>query len=129
VRIRSYSAAVLATMAAFAVTWYLFPWLVPCVSTIFVVAVLLVTQHCGLGPGLLTAFLSSALSGYFFMEPLRSFQVDKPADWFQLASLITAVFIVHRLNTARQLAMKQSLLDYLDDNKAMFATLKRFGGE
>jgi len=50
----------------------------------FFPAIMLAAWFGGLGPGLLATALSTALSAYFFLAPLRSFEIDSTADLVSL---------------------------------------------
>ena len=83
---------VIATLATFAIQ----PLVGPSVSLLFFPAVVLIAMYYGYGPSLLATVLSTVSLAYFFITPLRSFDVGTD-DAIRLAvfagvALITASF-------------------------------------
>ena len=71
----------------------------------FYPAVILAALYGGLRAGALATILSAALADYFWMEPARSFYVERLADWLSLAVFATIClaicWIIERLNQAQ----------------------------
>ena len=47
---------------------------------LFYPIIMLIALLCGFGPALFATFLSGAIAGYFFLEPLNSFAIRNPRD-------------------------------------------------
>jgi K+-sensing histidine kinase KdpD len=94
-RIVLYGAAILICAVSGAVQYGLQPVLggrFP--LAVFPVAVVLVAWFGGAGPGLFTAVLAALMADYFFMPPLHSLRIDRPADAIGLSLFVLASLLV-----------------------------------
>jgi signal transduction histidine kinase/PAS domain-containing protein len=103
-----YGAAVLFVLIALLVTMAARPYISQVVFIFFWPAVIGAAMFGGVGPGLLSSFLSVALADYFIMGPARTFQLTEPAEVAQLLVFLTISGAVSsaagRLQAARQVA-------------------------
>lgn len=78
---------------------------------LFYPAVMVVALLAGLGPGILTTLLSAACGTYFFIEPLRKFQVTSLGDTIAVAVFIVVGLGISLLSEAVEWTRKQAEKD------------------
>jgi two-component system sensor histidine kinase KdpD len=97
----SYFIAIVAVVAAAAVTAVLWPWVAQSPTLVFFPAVMVVALYGGLGPGLLATVLSTGTLAYFFMPPYDSFKVGT-ADFIRLVIFVWGTVLSAALANERR---------------------------
>src|SRR5882672_3083933 len=106
-----YSAAILVTVVCTLLSLALSHFLTGAVTLLlYVPAVMIAAWLGGLGPGLLSAFLSVALTTYFFLEPKYEFSIRRADDTAEIVVFSFVAFLISLLHTAQKKA-QQALLD------------------
>jgi signal transduction histidine kinase len=98
-RIRAYTVAVAAALAAFLITHVMWPVIEPTRSPLFLAAIVVSAWHGGLGPGLVTTAIAVLTKMYFLMPP-SGLQVDDVADVLYLAVFVLVALLVSSLTGA-----------------------------
>jgi PAS domain S-box-containing protein len=106
-----YSLALACVVAVFALRWVSHPFLQQHAPLmLFILAVVIASWYGGLGPGLLAIVLGAVLGDFFFIPPYHTLGPRSFVEWaYCVAFMIesgTAVFVVHRLRTARMRAQR-----------------------
>src|SRR5690349_3350769 len=60
------------------------PWRVANVSMLYLIGVLATATVSGRGPAILTSIAAFLAFNWFFVEPLHTFTVADPSEWFAL---------------------------------------------
>ena len=93
--IRSYSTALLATMAALAVSKLIEPWLgIENVDLVFLTVVVGVAVRFGLWPSLFASVVGSLCYNFFFLPPTYTFTIADPTNVAAFVFFILMAFIV-----------------------------------
>jgi signal transduction histidine kinase len=105
--VRRYLFAVVVTLAGFALTRLLWPFIEPVQSPLFLGAVVLSAWFGGLGPGLLAMGIALTSKLYFFIAPLRSLQSEDTVGLVQLGTFAFVAVLVSSLVAAQRRAEQE----------------------
>jgi hypothetical protein len=92
------------TTAATALTWWMWPYIRPTASPLFILAVMISSMYGGVAAGLLAAALSTVMTAYFFMLPEFSFRVESTADIFRLVAFGVVALLTNSIAAQRNRA-------------------------
>ncbi|HEY9666662.1 MAG TPA: DUF4118 domain-containing protein, partial [Coleofasciculaceae cyanobacterium] len=116
-QLQRYGVAVITVVLSLILTLLLRPLLEPSVFQFFYAAVAISAWYGGMGPGLLSAALSTFVSSYFFITPFYSLNIGNTAGFVRLGVFVLVTLIISSLNaslrtTNQQLkASRQKLLE------------------
>ncbi|WP_416666891.1 PAS domain S-box protein [Egbenema bharatensis] len=109
-----YGITVVNVFVAFLLTVLLRQVFAPAIFVTFYGSVVIATRYGGLGPGLLSAFLSVLFANYFFIEPFNSFQVANFGTVLYLGVFILVASLISSLNSELRVAKRRAELNLLN---------------
>ena len=93
--LQGHAIGLLATAAAIGVSKILDPYVPSAsLSTVFLVAILLVASKIGVRPAVVASVLSFVSFDFFFTEPRLSLSINSPSDFLELTTFLSAALIV-----------------------------------
>src|SRR5438105_12316175 len=96
---RAYGVAVLSSALALLITLLLDdPAVEPNTSLFFIAAVVVSSWYGGLGPGLLTAFLTAVAHTYFFLPPTHSLAITNSVAAVRLTEFVVVSLLIISVN-------------------------------
>src|SRR4051812_20771979 len=105
-----YGAAVAVTAVSTLLTFWLRSFLDRGTMVLYIPAVMVSAWYGGLGPGLLSTFLSVGVTAFLFLNPKMSFSIHSADDLAQLAVFSLVAFFISLMHTAQK-RTQQALLD------------------
>jgi two-component system sensor histidine kinase KdpD len=103
-------------------------------TVLYIIAVLPIALVWGLGYGVAVSIASMLAFNFFFLQPLHSFALAEPRDWFALIVFVVTAVVVSELGThtrrrAREGALLTEIATSLLEHGTVGDELERISGE